>query len=94
MTENYRYHRASQGVQVVIVEVPAAGSPQPLKQAKPGKYPVDRRAPWRPQRSMPLSRKAEGLRRLLDAISRNDAAARSMLTPNAAMLKAWLAKAA
>ena len=34
--------------------------------------------------------KAEALRRLLDAINRNDEAAREMLTPRPDLLKAWL----
>ena len=62
--------------------------PQPLKWAKPSKYPVQHREAWRPRTKAPS--KAEALRRLLDAINRNDEAAREMLTPRPDLLKAWL----
>jgi hypothetical protein len=79
---------------VVLVPVPCGGSPQPIRTVKPGKYPSTQRAPWRPQRSIPTNGKAAATKRLLDAINRNDAAARAMLTPNVAMLRSWLARAA
>ena len=62
-----RHHHA---VQVVLVPVTVGGSPQPLKWAKPSKYPVQHREAWRPRTKAPS--KAEALRRLLDAINRND----------------------
>ena len=80
-----RHHHA---VQVVLVPVTVGGSPQPLKWAKPSKYPVQHREAWRPRTKAPC--KAEALRRLLDAINRNDEAAREMLTPRPDLLKAGL----
>ena len=84
-----RHHHA---VQIVLVPVPVGGSPQPLKWAKPSEYPVQHREAWRPRTKPPS--KAEALRRLLDGINRNDAAARSMLTPNAALWQAWVTRRA
>jgi hypothetical protein len=55
--------------------------PSPLNQAKPAKYPFTRRAPWRPQQTIPS--KGSASKRLLDSISRNEQAAREMLTPQA-----------
>jgi hypothetical protein len=86
-----RHHHA---VQVIFVEVPAAGSPQPLKWAKPPAYPQQRRDAWRPARSIPTNRKAEATKRLLDAIMRQDEIVRAMMTPNPTLLRAWLARAA
>jgi hypothetical protein len=74
-----RHHCAQRDVQIVLVPYPAAGSPQPLKWAKPNKYPRQDRAPWRPATRPP--NKASASKRLLDAIVRNEAAARQMLTP-------------
>ena len=79
MADDRRHHRASREIVFVAVPVPAAGSPQPLKWAKPGKYPSTQRQAWLPQRSIPS--KANASKRLLDAIVRNEAAARQMLTP-------------
>jgi hypothetical protein len=64
---------------VVFVEVPVAGSPAPLNQTKPPRYPLTRRAPWQPARAIPS--KASASKRLLDAIIENEAAALSMLRP-------------
>jgi hypothetical protein len=73
-----RHHRVSR--EIIFVPVPVAGSPQPLKWAKPPAYPSSRRAPWRPQQTIPS--KASASKRLLDAIVRNEQA-REMLTPQA-----------
>lgn len=70
-----RHHRVSRE----IIFVPVAGSPEPLRQAKPAKYPSFRRAPWRPARAIPS--KASASKRLLDLIIENEAAARNMLRP-------------
>jgi len=83
---DYRHHVARPAV--VFIEVPVGGSPAPPNQAKPPRYPHQHRESWRPRTKPPS--KAEALRRLLDAINRNDEAARAMLRPNAAGLKAWL----
>ena len=81
-------HRAQRDVQVIIVEVPAAGSPEPQRQVKP-RYPQQqRREAWRPATRPPNRSKSEALRRLIDAISRNDEAARSVMRPNPTLLKA------
>ena len=63
------------------VPVPVAGSPAPLNQAKPPRYPSTRRAPWQPARAIPSNGKGAATVRLLDAISRNEAAARNLLRP-------------
>ena len=76
-----RHHHA---VQVVLVR----GSPQPLKWAKPSKYPVQHREAWRPRTKAPS--KAEALRKLLYPINRNDETAREMLTLRPDLLKACL----
>ncbi|HEY1864414.1 MAG TPA: hypothetical protein VGG77_12175 [Roseiarcus sp.] len=77
-----RHHLA---VRVVFVEVPQAGSPQPLKWAKPPAYPHQHREVWRPRTKPPS--KAESLRRLLDYFNRQDQIVREMTKPNGAL--AW-----
>jgi hypothetical protein len=72
-----RHHRVSR--EIIFVPVPVAGSPAPLNRSKPPRYPSTQREAWRPQRSIPS--KANASKRLLDAIVRNEAAARQMLTP-------------
>jgi hypothetical protein len=91
-----RHHRASRDVQIVLVPVPVAGSPQPLKWAKPGKYPQQTHEPWRPQRFIPAKqRKAERIVQIMRELDRREADVRAMLRPtNAAGLKAWLGRAA
>ena len=80
MTENFRHHRASRDVQVIVIPVPfEAGSSQPLKWAKPPAYPSTRRAPWQPARTIPS--KATATKRLLDSIIENEMAVREMLRP-------------
>jgi hypothetical protein len=74
-----RHHRVSR--EIIFVPVPVAGSPAPLNQTKPPRYPSSRRAPWQPARAIPSNSKGAATVRLLDAISRNEQAARSMLTP-------------
>jgi hypothetical protein len=75
-----RYHCAtSRDVQVIFVEVAAAGSPQPLKWTKPPAYPQQGRAPWRLQRAIPSNSKADATKRLLDTIAQNEAAATQIL---------------
>jgi hypothetical protein len=76
MTENFRHHRASREIVLVPIVI---GSPAPLNQAKPPRYPLIRRAPWQPARAI-LS-KARASKRLLDSIIESDAAARKMLRP-------------
>jgi hypothetical protein len=77
---DYRHHHAhAPGPAIIFVPVPVAGSPAPLNQTKPPRYPSTQREAWRPQRSIPS--KANATVRLLDAIVRNEAAARQMLTP-------------
>jgi hypothetical protein len=65
---------------VVFVAVPVAGSPEPLRQSKPGPYPVNQRSHWRPA-TRPPSRlsKAEALKRLLDTINRQEQAVRGFM---------------
>jgi hypothetical protein len=35
MVENFRHHRASRDVQMIIVPVPCGGSPEPLRRQPP-----------------------------------------------------------
>jgi hypothetical protein len=74
---DHRHHRASRDVQVIIVEVPSAGSPAPLHRGKPPTYKRNQWSPWRPQTRPPS--KAEATKRLFDAINRNDQAAREYM---------------
>ena len=71
---DYRHHRASRDVQVIIVPVPCGGSPEPLRQAKPGPYPRQERGYWRPADKPPRLSKAEALKRLLDEFADSDEA--------------------
>jgi hypothetical protein len=80
MTENFRHHRASR--EIIFVEVPCGGSPEPLRRGRPPRYPLSQREPWRPQRAIPAKGKAEALKRLLDEFKRQDEIVRGMLTPN------------
>jgi hypothetical protein len=80
MSDTYRHHRAHAGgpdTRIVFIEVPVAGSPKTLREVKPGSYPVNPPTHWQP-RTRPPS-KAEVLRRFLDSINRNDAAAREYM---------------
>ena len=79
MADDRRHHRASR--EIIFVPVPVAGSPAPLNKAKPPHYPRQAHQPWRPAHRPP--NKASATVRLLDAISRNEQAAREMLTPQA-----------
>jgi hypothetical protein len=85
-----RHHRASR--EIIFVEVPVGGSPKVARIPRPPRYPVDRRAPWRPQRSIPVKQsKGEALRHWLDRVRRQDAEIRATLTPNASMLRSLAA---
>jgi hypothetical protein len=55
----YRHHVAHPAV--IFVEVPAAGSPEPFRTVKPGKYPVQHREAWRPA-TRPPSRQSKDKR--------------------------------
>ena len=74
-----RHHRVSR--EIIFVPVPVAGSPEPLRQAKPGKYPSTQRQAWRPATRPP--NKAAATVNLLRQIAANELAAREMLTPQA-----------
>ena len=80
LMDSYRHHRASRDVQVIFVEVPAAGSPKPVDVRRPPAYPVNQRSHWRPA-TRPPSRlsKAEALKRLLDTINRQEQAVRAFM---------------
>lgn len=69
-----RHHHA---VQVVFVETPAAGSPKSARTVKPGRYPTQRREPWRPA-SRPPS-KAAATVELLRRIAGQDAMVRDFM---------------
>lgn len=71
-------------VQVVIVEVPSAGTPEPQRSTKPGPYKRNSHEAWRPATRPPS--KAERLGRFLDSINQQEAELRKMLTPSP---RAW-----
>jgi hypothetical protein len=87
MTEDYRRHHATNVVFVI-------GSPEPLRRQPPPAYKRNQWSPWRPATRPPRLSKAEVLRRFLDAINRNDEAARAVMTPRPDLMRAWLGKAA
>jgi hypothetical protein len=91
---DHRYHRASRDVQVIIVEVPAAGSPKPVDARRPPAYPVTKRQHWRPADKPPRLSKAKALKRLLDEFRRQDQVVSEMLKPSPALMQAWLRRAA
>jgi hypothetical protein len=88
----YRHHRAGHAPQpsVIFVEVPVGGSPETARQNKPPRYPHQDRQHWRPQRSIPSRGKAEGLKRLLDYMRRQDEIVREFMRPDAKGWLAWL----
>jgi hypothetical protein len=97
MSENFRHHRASRDVEIILVPVPfEGGSPQPFPSRRPPPYPSTQRAPWKPQRFIPAKqRRAEQIVDLLRELDRRAEDARAMLRPtNAAVLKAFLGRAA
>ena len=71
-----RHHRA---VQVIFVETPAAGCPKEGRRNPPPAYPHQRREAWKPAQAIPRDSKAAATKRWLDAMWRNDAAARSFM---------------
>jgi hypothetical protein len=74
-----RHHRVNR--EIIFVPVPVAGSPEPLRRAKPPAYKSTRRAPWQPARAIPSNSKGAATVRLLRQIAANEMAARSMLRP-------------
>jgi hypothetical protein len=84
MSENFRHHRASREIVFVAVPVPAAGSPAPLNQAKPPRYPSTQREPWRPAQHPPRRSKAQRLVDLMRELDRRAEDARAMLRPTSA----------
>jgi hypothetical protein len=90
---DFRHHRASRDVQVVLVPVPVAG-PAFGRQPKPGRYPSNRREAWKPQRDIPAKpNKAERMKRFLDGVRRQEEAIREMLRPDARLLAQWVSAA-
>jgi hypothetical protein len=71
--------RHPRDVQIVLVPVPVAGCPEPHRQVKPGKYPLQRREVWRPATRPPS--KAAASVNLLRQIVENEAVVRQMLRP-------------
>jgi hypothetical protein len=75
-----RHHHAHR--EIIIVPVPCGGSPETIRQTKPGRYPRNQREPWNgPPRRIS---KAESLARFLDNIRRQDQVVREMMRPDAA----------
>jgi hypothetical protein len=75
-----------QRVQVIFVETPAAGSPKVVRDTKPGPYPRNAREHWQPRTRPPT--RSEKFARFLDSMNRNEQAARDMMKPDLALLKA------
>jgi hypothetical protein len=74
-----RHHHAARPA-IIFVEVPAAGSQENTRRAKPAPFPADKRAPWRPQRAIPhRSSNAEATVRLINAIARQDVEVRDFM---------------
>jgi hypothetical protein len=71
VVENFRHHRASRDVQVIIVPVPCGGSPEPLRHQW---------SPWRPADKPPRLSKAEASKRLFDAINQQEQAVREFMS--------------
>ena len=90
MVENFRHHRASRDVQVIIVPVPCGGSPEPLGRQPPPAYKRNQWSPWRPRRYIPSKR----IVKLMRELAKREADARSMLIPRPDLMRAWFAKAA
>jgi hypothetical protein len=78
MAENFRHHRASR--EIIFVPVPCGGSPEVIRQNKPGRYPHQRPQHW----SGPPKRqsKAEALHQFLRRIAEKEAEVRRMLRPH------------
>jgi len=79
-----RHHRAHAGgpadTRIVFVPIPVGGSPEAIRQAKPPKYPNQRREAWPPRQGIPHRvSKAEALRRFLDDVAKNGEAARAYM---------------
>lgn len=90
-SDSYRRHVATRR-EIVFIEVPVAGSPQEGRRLRPGPYKRNQLEPWKPATRPPS--KAERIARWLDQCRRQQEAVREMLTPNAALLKAWWSGAA
>jgi hypothetical protein len=59
--------------EIIFVEVPAAGSPEPHRHVKPGRHPRhhrDQPQPWRPARAIPTHPDKAAAQRLLDEVRR------------------------
>jgi hypothetical protein len=79
----------------IEVEVPVAGSKKFTDRAKPERYPEHGREQWRPARDIPKrSSKAGRLIDMMRDLDQRTQDARSMLRPDAALLKAWRTGAA
>ena len=72
-----RHHRA---VQVIVVPVPVAGSPETFRTIKPPAYPHQQRDHWRSQRSIPVKqRKAERLIEFMGRVQEQDNEVRAFM---------------
>jgi hypothetical protein len=80
VVENFRHHRASRDVQVIIVPVPCGGSPEPLRRQPPPAYKRNQWSPWRPADKPPRLSKAEASKRLFDAINQQEQAVREFMS--------------
>jgi hypothetical protein len=77
-----------QRLQILVVEVPSAGSPKVARDVKPPRYPQQRREHWTgpPRRLSKGAAVMEFQRR----INQQDALVRQLLKPDPSALKAWL----
>ncbi len=85
---DYRRHHAMNPA-VIFIEVPVAGSKKFTDRAKPRYAPRDQRQPWQPRTTPPSKR--QRVIDLLRDLDRRTRDAKSMLRPDAALLKAWRA---
>jgi hypothetical protein len=77
---DYRHHHA---VQIVFVETPAAGSPQPQRQVKPREFKRDPPTPWRPATRPPAKqRQAAGALAFVRGVAEQELALQKMLRPS------------
>jgi hypothetical protein len=66
--------RHPRDVQIVLVPIPVGGSNEPIRHVKPGKYPLQRRDPWRPASKPPQRGKAASIARLIENFQHQDRA--------------------
>ena len=65
---------------MIFVPVPyEIGSPKTVREAKPPRYPSDRREHWRPAQQPPCRTKGEATKRLIERMGQQDADIRAFM---------------